>query len=66
MVINRRLFGSIQALFPVQIFICYCFCMSGFLVNILQLLSWIVIWPLNKRLYRQVNYYLATMIWSRT
>jgi len=31
----------------------------------IQFLSWILIWPFNKRLYRRINYYLATFIWSQ-
>ena len=62
---DRHFFTTIQGSFPVQIFICYCFFISGFLVNFLQLISWILIWPINHRLYRRINYYLATLIWSR-
>lgn len=57
--------NTIQSLLPVQIFLCYCFCISGFLINFIQLLTWIFIWPFHQRLYRRINYYLATLIWSR-
>ncbi len=62
---DRHFLNTIQSLLPVQIFICYCFCISGFLVNFAQLLSCIFIWPFHQRLYRRINYYLATLIWSR-
>ena len=66
MIVNRRLINAIQSFLPVQIFLCYCFCVSGLLINILQLLSWIFVWPFNKKVYRQINYHLATLLWSRT
>ena len=65
MIIDRRWINAIQSFLPVQIFLCYCFCVSGLLINFVQFLSWILIWPFNKRLYRQINYHLAALLWSR-
>ncbi|CAF4182815.1 unnamed protein product, partial [Adineta steineri] len=62
---NRRILTAIQSLIPIQIFIGYCFCVSGFLVNFIQLLSKIIIWPFHKQLYRRINYYLGTLLWSQ-
>ena len=49
----------------IQLFLCYCFCVSGLIVNVLQFLTWIFIWPWSKSWYRRVNYHLMTLIWSR-
>jgi hypothetical protein len=65
MKVDRHLLNTIQSLLPVQIFICYCFCISGLFVNFLQVLTWIFIRPFHKQLYRLLNYHLATLIWSR-
>ncbi|UJR37542.1 hypothetical protein I4U23_030244 [Adineta vaga] len=65
MKIDRLFRSTIQSLVPVQIFLCYCFCASGLLLNFTQLLLWIIIWPFNKRLYRRINYYLGTLLWSQ-
>jgi hypothetical protein len=42
-----------------QLVCCYAFIVSGLIVNFLQLLTLIFIWPFNKHLYRRINYYLA-------
>ena len=65
MTIDRRFINAIQSFLPVQIFLCYCFCVSGLLINVIQLITWILIWPFNKKLYRQINYHLGTLLWSR-
>ena len=62
---DRESLRSIQSFLPVQLFIGYCFCVSGLIVNVLQLLTYICIWPFNKELYRRLNYHLGTLIWSR-
>jgi hypothetical protein len=62
---DRESLHSIQSFLPVQLFIGYCFCVSGLIVNALQLLTLICIWPFHKELYRRLNYHLATLIWSR-
>ncbi|CAF1140090.1 unnamed protein product [Rotaria sp. Silwood1] len=38
---------------------------SGLIVNFAQLLTCIFIWPLSKQLYRRINYYLGTLLWSQ-
>jgi lysophosphatidic acid acyltransferase/lysophosphatidylinositol acyltransferase len=62
---DRKLLNIFQSLLPVQIFIAYCFVISGLIVNSAQLLTWIFIWPFSKQLYRKINYYLGTLLWSR-
>ncbi|CAF1097206.1 unnamed protein product [Adineta ricciae] len=62
---DRSLLRTIQSLLPVQIFIGYVFVISGLIVNAAQLLSAILIWPFSKQLYRRVNYYLGTLLWSQ-
>jgi len=54
-----------NVLLPVQIVFSYCFVISGLIVNFAQLLTWIFIWPFDKQLYRQINYYLGILLWSR-
>jgi lysophosphatidic acid acyltransferase/lysophosphatidylinositol acyltransferase len=62
---DRKLLNTIQSLLPVQIFIGYCFAVSGLIINFVQLLTTIFIWPFSKKLYRQINYYLGVSLWSR-
>jgi lysophosphatidic acid acyltransferase/lysophosphatidylinositol acyltransferase len=62
---DRKLLNTFQSLLPVHIFICYCFVISGLIVNFAQLLTWILIWPFSKQLYRKINYFLGTLLWSR-
>lgn len=63
--LNRKHLRAIQSLLPVHIFLGYCFIVSGLVVNTIQLLSWILIWPFNRKLYRRVNYHLSALLWSR-
>jgi len=65
MYFDRKTFQRFQSFLPVQIFLCYCFIISGLLVNFAQLLTWILIWPFSKPIYRRVNYFLGTLLWSR-
>jgi lysophosphatidic acid acyltransferase/lysophosphatidylinositol acyltransferase len=53
----------LKKLLPVQLVLFYLFITSGLLVNLLQLLS-LVLWPLNKKLYRSINRHLAYAFWS--
>jgi lysophosphatidic acid acyltransferase/lysophosphatidylinositol acyltransferase len=62
---DRKLLNTIQSLLPVQIALGYCFIVSGLIINFVQLLTWIFIWPFSKQLYRQINYFLGTLLWSR-
>ena len=62
---DRKFRSAIQSLLPVQIFIGYCFVISGLIVNFAQLLTWIFIWPFSKQMYRRMNYYLGVSLWSR-
>lgn len=52
-----------QNIFP-QLVLSYCFLVSGLFVNFIELLTLVFIWPLNKNLYRKLNYYLGYSIWS--
>jgi len=47
-----------------QLLTSYTFLVSGLIVNFFELLTLIFIWPVNKRLYRQINFYLAQGIWG--
>ncbi|CAF3968300.1 unnamed protein product [Adineta steineri] len=62
---DRNSISKIQSLLPVQIFIGYCFIVTGLIVNFIQLLTWICIWPFSKQLYRRINYYLGASLWSQ-
>ncbi|CAF3236758.1 unnamed protein product [Rotaria socialis] len=65
MMFDRKLLTAIQSLLPVQIFICYCFVVSGLIVNFAQFLSWIFIWPFSRKMYRRINYHLGALLWSQ-
>ncbi|CAF0967516.1 unnamed protein product [Rotaria sordida] len=62
---TKSLSRYLQGLTIIQIFLAYVFVVSGLFVNLLQLLSACVIWPINRALYRKINYHLATIIWSQ-
>ncbi|CAF1177749.1 unnamed protein product [Rotaria sordida] len=62
---HRKFLNTIQSLLPMQIFICYCFVISGLIVNFVQLLTCIFIWPFSKQIYRRINYHLGTLLWSQ-
>lgn len=62
---DRKFRNTLQSLLPVQIFLSYCFVVSGLIVNVAQFLTWIFIWPFSKQLYRRINYYLGVSLWSR-
>jgi hypothetical protein len=62
---DRTLLQTFQSLLPVQIFIAYCFVAGGLIINFAQVLTWIFIWGFNKQLYRRINYYLGSLLWSR-
>jgi len=47
-----------------QLVISYTFLVSGLVINFLQLLTLIFIWPFSKIHYRRVNYYLALGLWG--
>ncbi|UJR16396.1 hypothetical protein I4U23_003299 [Adineta vaga] len=61
---NQSYRHPIKGLIIVQLFLGYVFLVTGLFVNLLQLLSAFFIWPFNRALYRQINYHLATVIWS--
>ena len=58
-------FDTIQSTLPARLLVGYCFVISGLIVNLAQLLTWVFIWPFSKQLYRRANYYLNTLLWSR-
>ncbi|XP_050053412.1 1-acyl-sn-glycerol-3-phosphate acyltransferase delta-like isoform X2 [Aphis gossypii] len=47
-----------------HIIIALVFLVSGLTVNLLQLLFFIVLWPLHKELFRKINYYFSYIIYS--
>ncbi|GAQ81377.1 lysophosphatidyl acyltransferase 2 [Klebsormidium nitens] len=38
---------------------------SGLLINAVQLVTLLLIWPCSRRLYRHVNYYLSLLLWAQ-
>lgn len=40
------------------------FCVSGLTINLLQVLFFMILWPLNKELFRKINYVLSYVIYS--
>lgn len=65
MIFGRKFRDALKSFLPVQIFIAYCFIVSGLIVNFAQLLSCILVWPFSKTLYRRINYHLGALLWSR-
>lgn len=58
------LLAYLKTQFVVHLLIGFVFVVSGLLLNALQLCS-LLLWPLNKQLYRRVNCRLAYSLWSR-
>uniref|UniRef100_A0A803W2L8 1-acyl-sn-glycerol-3-phosphate acyltransferase gamma n=1 Tax=Ficedula albicollis TaxID=59894 RepID=A0A803W2L8_FICAL len=50
--------------FIVHLLIGFVFVVSGLIINFIQLCT-LLLWPLNKQLYRRVNCRLAYSLWSR-
>lgn len=50
--------------FIVHLLIGFVFVVSGLIINFIQLCT-LVLWPINKQLYRRVNCRLAYSLWSR-
>jgi len=46
------------------ILIALVFLVSGLIVNLFQLLFFIILWPLHKELFRKINYYFSYIIYS--
>lgn len=42
------------------------FFVSGLIVNLLQVLCFIILWPVNKELFRKINYFFSYIISSGT
>ncbi|XP_075930810.1 1-acyl-sn-glycerol-3-phosphate acyltransferase gamma isoform X1 [Petromyzon marinus] len=50
--------------FICQLLLGYVFLISGFIINFVQLLT-LVLWPIDRQLYRRVNCRLAYSLWSQ-
>lgn len=61
---SSSLLAELKKTFIVRIALSYSFIMSGFIVNFLQLLTFIFVWPFNKLLYRKIIYYLSYSLYS--
>lgn len=58
------LLAYLKTQFAVHLLIGFVFVVSGLIINALQLCT-LVLWPLNKQLYRRLNCRLAYSLWSR-
>jgi len=47
-----------------HIFFTMVFCVSGLTINLLQLLFFVILWPLNRERFRKINYVLSYVIYS--
>lgn len=58
------LLAFLKTQFVVHLLIGFVFVVSGLVINAIQLCT-LVLWPLNKQLYRRLNCRLAYSLWSR-
>ena len=56
--------GFLKSQFICHLLICYIFIASGLIINFIQLFT-LVLWPINKQLFRRINCRLAYCISSR-
>ena len=41
------------------------FLLSGVIINVLQILAFVLLWPLSKDAFRSVNNGLVNLLWNR-
>lgn len=58
------LLAYLKTQFMVHLLIGFVFVVSGLVINFVQLCT-LVLWPVNKQLYRRLNCRLAYSLWSR-
>ena len=58
------LLAFLKTQFVVHLLIGFVFVVSGLVINSIQLCT-LVLWPVNKQLYRRLNCRLAYSLWSR-
>lgn len=58
------LLAWLKTQFIVHVLIGFVFVVSGLIINSIQLCT-LVLWPVNKQLYRRLNCRLAYSLWSR-
>ena len=58
------LLAYLKTQFVVHLLIGFVFVVSGLVINFAQLCT-LVLWPVNKQLYRRLNCRLAYSLWSR-
>ncbi|ELK33882.1 1-acyl-sn-glycerol-3-phosphate acyltransferase gamma [Myotis davidii] len=58
------LLAYLKTQFELHLLIGFVFVVSGLVINFIQLCT-LVLWPLNKQLYHQLNCCLAFSLWSR-
>lgn len=56
--------GFLKSQFICHLLICYIFIVSGLIINFIQLFT-LILWPINKQLFRRINCRLAYCISSR-
>lgn len=58
------LLAYLKTQFAVHLLIGFVFVVSGLVINFVQLCT-LLLWPVNKQLYRRLNCRLAYSLWSR-
>uniref|UniRef100_A0A6I8N0M8 1-acyl-sn-glycerol-3-phosphate acyltransferase delta n=1 Tax=Ornithorhynchus anatinus TaxID=9258 RepID=A0A6I8N0M8_ORNAN len=61
---NMNLIGFLKSQFLCHLLICYIFIVSGLIINTIQLFT-LILWPINKQLFRRINCRLAYCISSQ-
>jgi hypothetical protein len=56
--------NEIKQSFIAQLLISYSFLMAGLIVNLLQLIAFLLIRPVNRLFYRKIDYYLSYLFYS--
>ena len=59
----KELYSVFKASIITQLILSYTFVISGLVINILQFFS-LITWPMNKHLYRKINYYLTYLFYA--
>ena len=58
-------FTAVRRWYALHLILCITFCVSSLLINAVQVLLYVTLRPLNRSLYRSINYYLIYGIMAR-
>jgi lysophosphatidic acid acyltransferase / lysophosphatidylinositol acyltransferase len=57
-------YSDFKKSFIPQVLISYAFLVSGLVVNILELIVYILVWPISRIWFRRITYYLSYLLWA--